>query len=76
MKILCFFGIHFWNIVKEKHRVINHPNEREYVRIIVRVCDNCGKRQYSRSSLKKRFGFSWKNCTFDKDSVINTNEIN
>lgn len=76
MKPLCFLGIHFWNTEKEKHKVINHPTQREFIRIIVRHCNTCGKRQYVKRGSKKIFGFPWKNCTFDKDSTINLKEIN
>lgn len=75
MKFLCYFGIHFWRTIKEKHKVINHPSQREYIRIIVRECEICGKRQHNVKRSDKRFGLSWKNCTFDKDSIINIKEI-
>ena len=76
MKFLCYFGIHLWKTKKEKHKVINHPDQREFVRIIVRECESCGRRQYTRMTQKKSVGFHWKKCTFDKDSIINITEIN
>lgn len=76
MKFLCYLGIHFWNTSKEKHKVVDHPSGREYIRVIVRECEHCGKRQYIWRNLKKNFGFRWKTCIFTKDSTINFKEIN
>lgn len=76
MNWLCFLGFHFWQTKKEKHKVINHPNNREFTRIIVRECEHCGRREYIGRSFKKYLGFPWKKCTFDKDSIINIKEIN
>jgi hypothetical protein len=45
MKILCFFGLHKWIIKKEKHQVEGHPAGRSSIRIIVRHCDWCNKRE-------------------------------
>lgn len=75
MKFLCYFGLHSWDYKKEKHKVENHPSGREFIRLIVRECENCGKREWSNKNLKKSFGFYWKKCNFDKDSVINIKEI-
>lgn len=75
MKLHCFLGIHFWNTVKEKHKVTDHPNGREYVRIVVRECEDCGKRQYRRI-IPTIFGYRWKKCTFNKNSEIKFSEVN
>ena len=45
MKIFCKLGFHRWKTTKEKHSVINHPHNREFIRIIVRECQFCGERQ-------------------------------
>jgi hypothetical protein len=42
----CYINIHKWEYRKEKHKVKDHPNGREYVRVIVRECKCCGKRQH------------------------------
>ena len=76
MKLLCYFGLHFWDYKKEKHKVVNHPDEREFIRLRVRECENCGKREWNRNGiLPKSFGPNWKKCNFEKDSVINIKEI-
>lgn len=76
MNWLCILGFHFWHTNKEKHKVINHPCQREFVRVIVRKCDHCGRREYIKKSQKKYLCFPWKKCTFDVESVINISEIN
>lgn len=75
MGILCKLGIHDWNIIREKHEVTGHPTGREHIRVVVRECLHCGKRQY-RKNLRKSFSaHKWKTCTFDRDAKLNINEI-
>lgn len=64
LRLLCYIGIHNWILKKEKHKVINHEYGRECIRVVVKECSICGMR-------KRRVTNSWKNCNFDKDSIIN-----
>lgn len=55
-KIFCIFGIHSWKYKREKHRVTNHPEGREFVRVPVRICDVCSHREHH--LLPKHKGFT------------------
>lgn len=74
-KIFCFLRFHSWKYKREKHRVTNHPEGRETVRIAVRVCEVCGHREHH--LLPKHKGFTrWVN--FDHvagDATIRYEEI-
>jgi hypothetical protein len=65
----CYIGIHNWKAKKEKHRVLNHEHGRDCIRIVVRECSSCGKRE----SLIKNH---WKNCDFQENSTINLKDKN
>lgn len=45
-KIFCILGLHIWKYKREKHKVINHPMGRDYVRVPVRECTVCGHREH------------------------------
>lgn len=76
MGLLCFFGIHSWVINKEKHKVVGHPHRREYIRVRIRECQHCGKRQYFKKKLQNLWCLRWKTFTFDKNSILNYKNIN
>ena len=42
----CYIGLHNWEYKKEKHPVTNHPEGREFIRVIVRECQWCGHREH------------------------------
>jgi hypothetical protein len=74
-KIFCILGLHSWKYKREKHRVTNHPEGREFVRVVVRECEVCGHREHH--LLPKHAGFTrWTN--FDHvagDATIKYEEI-
>lgn len=45
-KIFCIFALHSWKYKKEKHKIINHPSGREFVRVPIRECEICGHREH------------------------------
>jgi hypothetical protein len=57
----CFIGVHNWQYRKEKHKVLNHPMGREHIRVIVRECKQCGKRQFNAKFSELLFFSKWKN---------------
>ena len=67
-RLFCYIGLHSWKLKKEKHQVINHEFGRDCVRVIVRQCSICGKRQQLREK-------TWKNCSFEETSIINLQKI-
>lgn len=68
--LICLAGLHKWTYTKEKHIVRGHPYDRETIRIIVRECDRCGKREHhGLPMVNGKFG-SWVKCNFNKDAVI------
>jgi hypothetical protein len=74
-KFFCIFGLHFWKYKREKHKVIGHPSEREFIRVPVRECNICGHREHH--ILPKHEGFTrWE--SFDHvagDATIKYEEI-
>lgn len=58
---LCLIKLHNWKYRKEKHKVENHPKEREFVRVVVRECKWCGHREHHLlPRVNKKFG-NWEN---------------
>lgn len=55
-KIFCFLRLHSWKYRREKHKITNHPEGRDCVRIPVRVCEVCGHREHH--LLPKHKGFT------------------
>lgn len=74
-KIFCIFAIHSWKYKREKHKVYNHPEGRESVRVAIRECEICGHREHH--LLPKHKGFTrW--VSFDHvagDATIRYEEI-
>lgn len=73
----CLIGLHIWDYRKEKHKVENHPQQREYIRVIVRECKCCGHReQHSLPRVNGKFG-KWKNFDdISENDTINLKELN
>jgi hypothetical protein len=68
----CFIGAHNWEYRKEKHKVEGHPQNREYIRVVVRECVWCGHREHHPLPRVERKFTNWK--PFDdiqKDDTIN-----
>lgn len=69
-------GAHNWEYRKEKHRVENHPQEREFIRVVVRECQWCGHREHhTLPRVDKKFT-QWR--SFDdikKDDTINFEKL-
>ena len=42
----CYIGAHNWEYRREKHKVENHPNNRDVIRVVVRECQWCGHREH------------------------------
>jgi len=42
----CYIGAHNWEYRKEKHKVENHPQGRDVIRVVVRECKWCGHREH------------------------------
>ncbi len=74
-KIFCIIGLHSWKYKREKHKVINHPEGREFVRVPVRECEVCYHREHH--LLPKHAGYTrW--MSFDHvagDATIKYEEI-
>lgn len=74
-KFFCIFALHDWKYKREKHKIINHPEGRDVVRVAVRECEICGHRQHH--ILPKHFGRTrW--VSFDHvagDATIKYEEI-
>lgn len=74
MKFCYQIGLHWWKVTNEKHKVINHPNNRKHIRIKVRQCRLSGVREYY-SIADNYWKGEWKICPFKKDEIINYKEI-
>ena len=72
----CHIGLHNWEYRKEKHKVTNHPNGRDTIRVVVRECQWCGHREHhSLPRVGKKFT-QWK--SFDdisKDDCIDIKRV-
>ncbi len=72
----CYIGLHNWEYRKEKHKVTNHPNGRDTIRVVVRECQWCGHREHhSLPRIGKKFT-QWK--PFDdigKDDCIDIKRV-
>jgi hypothetical protein len=75
MKIFCKLGFHLWKTTKEKHSVINHPHNREFIRIIVRECQFCGERQRWIVSDDSHTESRWEPFPFQIGDLINYENI-
>lgn len=42
----CYIAAHNWEYRREKHKVENHPHNREFIRVVVRECKWCGHREH------------------------------
>ena len=72
----CYIGAHNWEYRKEKHKCTNHPEGREFIRVIVRECQWCGHREHH--SLPRIGGKFTKWKSFDdigKDDCIDVKRI-
>ena len=57
----CYIQLHNWEYSKEKHKVEGHPNNREFIRVVVRECKWCGHREHHKlPRINKKFGV-WEN---------------
>lgn len=72
----CYIQLHNWKYSKEKHKVDGHPNNREYVRVVVRECKWCGHREHHElPRINKKFG-TWKNFDdISKEDSIKFNRL-
>ena len=72
----CYIQIHNWEYRREKHKVENHPNNREFIRVVVRECKWCGHREHhTLPRTNRKFG-NWK--SFDdigKEDCIDIKRI-
>jgi hypothetical protein len=68
--ILCSFGLHNWIIKKEKHKVEDHPSGRDCVRIPVRHCEWCGKRE---KWYRPKNKFFWQKIKFEENECLKFN---
>ena len=76
MKIFCYIGLHNWTYKKEKHKVVNHPDNREYVRAIVRECKVCGHREHHLLPRVEKKMSNWTNWDkIKKDDTINYTQL-
>ena len=71
MNILCFLGLHKWVTKKEKHKVENHPNGRDSIRIIVRHCEWCKRRERKYESNHKSY---WSKVIFTEGQSLKFNK--
>lgn len=69
-KLFCRLGIHFWQISKEKHKVIDHPGGRNNTYVKVRTCSGCGKRQHHMMPAQNGQPYLWKDCKFGPTDTI------
>lgn len=72
----CYIGAHNWEYSREKHKVEGHPNNREFIRVVVRECKWCGHREHHLlPRVNKKFG-SWSNFDdISKDDTINFEKL-
>ena len=42
----CYISLHNWEYRREKHKVKDHPQGREFIRVVVRECKWCGHREH------------------------------
>ena len=42
----CYISFHNWEYRREKHKVEDHPQGREFIRVVVRECKWCGHREH------------------------------
>lgn len=75
-KIFCYIGIHNWQLKKEKHKCINHPNGREHVRVLVRECKFCGHREHYLLPRLNKKSNNWINWDFiKKEDTVNYTQL-
>jgi len=65
----CYLEIHNWKYRKEKHEVSNHPRNIQTIRVIVRECKWCGKREHLLLP-RENGGNNWKTCLFNEESKV------
>ena len=73
---LCYLGLHFWTVTKEKHDVTGHPKGFNSVRVLVRECKFCGHREHHLLPRENKKLDKWVN--FDhvgKDSLVDYKEL-
>lgn len=56
----CHISLHYWRYSREKHKVEGHPNDREFIRVVVRECKWCGHREHHRLPRVGRKLTTWK----------------
>lgn len=72
----CHIALHNWEYRKEKHKCTNHPDGREFIRVIVRECKWCGHREHHRlPRIDKKFNKweSWDDIS--SDAVLNYKKL-
>ena len=68
----CHIGLHNWEYKKEKHPVTNHPEGREFIRVIVRECVWCGHREHHHLPRLNRKFSNWESWDdVARDAVLN-----
>ena len=72
----CDIGAHNWEYSREKHKVEGHPNNREFIRVVVRECKWCGHREHHLlPRVNGKFG-NWSNFDdISKDDTINFEQL-
>jgi hypothetical protein len=72
----CYIGAHNWEYSREKHKVEGHPNNREFIRVVVRECKWCGHREHHLlPRINGKFG-NWSNFDdISKDDTINFEKL-
>jgi hypothetical protein len=69
IKWLCDLGIHRWQHSKELHKCEGHPDGRETIRIPIRECKRCGKRQ-KHTKYQSIGHYIWETIEYNKDTII------
>lgn len=66
----CFIRLHLWKYKKEKHKVENHPANREHIRVIVRQCKWCGERECHPLPRVNQKLNNWEKCNFTETETL------
>ena len=77
MKLFCILNFHFWKYSKEKVKITGHPANRETIRIPMRECSCCKKRQHHMKPLVQNniISYKWQDFNIAKDEAVTYKEI-
>ena len=72
----CYIGLHNWEYRKEKHKCTEHPDGREFIRVVVRECQWCGHREHHHlPRINGKFS-NWESWdTISKDAILNYKKL-